>query len=335
MNLRWNRATSTPLPISILTGFLGSGKTTLLRRVLASPGLADTAVLVNEFGEVGLDHLLLQAIDPDVVLLPSGCVCCLVRDDLVRSLYSLLRRHADGALPPFGRMVLETTGLAEPAPILHTLSADAFLENTLRLDSVVTTIDSIEGVNTLDRFPEAAMQVACADRLVLTKTDLAVPPKSLRDRLAALNRSAPVLDGTTLDPAALLFGADRTMPRRSRLVATAPHTHDIDSRVILFRRPMTRLAFAIALGGLARERGEDLLRVKGLMLFADRPSAPAVIHAVRHTLYPPEWLDAWPDDDHTSRLVFITRKMTLEEIIDRFAAGEPVLAETANTPGGE
>jgi G3E family GTPase len=332
--MRGGCVTTEKLPISILTGFLGSGKTTLLVRVLASPGLADTAVLVNEFGAVGLDHLLLQAVEQDVVLLPSGCVCCVVRQDLATSLYGLLRRRASGALPPFRRLALETSGLAEPAPILFTLSADAFLENALRLDTVVTTIDSVSGLETLDQFQEAAMQVACADRLVLTKTDLAAPPTALLTRLSAMNPAAAMLDVANVEPTTVLFGGSAPVPRRNRLVATTPHTHGIEARVILFRRPMTRLAFAIALGGLARERGEDLLRVKGLMLFADRDDGPAVIHAVRHTLYPPEWLNAWPDGDQTSRLVFITRGIAVAEILDRFAAGDPVLGETTATSNG-
>ena len=323
-----------PLPISVLTGFLGSGKTTFLGRALASPGMADTAVVINEFGAVGLDHLLIEAADQEVLELPNGCLCCAVRQDLADTLYGLLRRRARGEIRSFSRIALETSGLAEPSPILYTLSADAFLEASLRVDTVVTAVDTIAGLSTLDRFPEATAQVAGADRLLLTKTDLAPPPPELLARLEALNPAARLVNAIDADPASVLFGGDTTSirPRGRRFLATAVHAHGIAAFVVVLRRPMTRLQFAMALGGLARENGEDLLRVKGLIAFADRPGGPAAVHAVQHTMYPPRWLDAWPDSDQTSRLVFIVRNIEPATILAHFAAGDPSLNAKEGEP---
>jgi G3E family GTPase len=316
-----------PLPISVLTGFLGSGKTTFLSRALLGFGMADTAVIINEFGEIGLDHLLVEAADKEVVELPNGCLCCAVRQDLAFTLYGLLRRRARGEISAFGRIALETSGLAEPSPILYTLSADAFLEASLRVDTVVTAVDAIAGLSTLDRFPEATAQVAAADRLVLTKTDLTTPPDVLLERLEALKPGARLLNAGETDAAAALFGGGETTiaPRRRRFAATAAHAHGIASFVVVLRQNMTRLQFAVALGGLAREHGEDLLRVKGLVAFADRMGGPAAVHAVQHTLYPPRWLDAWPDDQQISRMVFIVRNIPPAVVLTHFAAGDPEL----------
>jgi G3E family GTPase len=310
------------LPIALLTGFLGSGKTTFLRRVLAAPGMAETAVIINEFGEVGLDHLLVEASPDEVVQLPSGCLCCAVRQDLVRTLYRLLARRAEGLT--FRRIVVETSGLAEPAPVLYTLAADPFLERALRFAAVLTLVDAVAGPATLDRHAEATAQAVVADRLLLTKTDITPPSPTLIQRLLALNPSAEIAESRTLDdPAGALF---RSVPHvgRHRLLFAAPasHTHGIGSFALALRRKMSRLDFARALGGLARDRGEDLLRVKGIVAFADA-TRPAAIHAVQHTLYPPDWLDAWPDEARAGRLVFITRGIGQDEVLARFAAGDP------------
>jgi G3E family GTPase len=317
-----------PLPISVLTGFLGSGKTTFLGRALTGPGMQDTAVVINEFGEVGLDHLLIEAADQEVLELPNGCVCCAVRLDLANTLYGLLRRRANGEVRAFGRIALETSGLAEPSPILYTLSRDAFLEASLRVDTIVTAVDAIAGLSTLDRFPEATAQVASADRLLLTKTDLVAPSDALLARLEELNPGARLVDARDVNPAEVLFGGGDTaiVPRRQRFSATAVHAHGIASFVVDLRQPMTRLQFAMALGGLAREHGEDLLRVKGIVAFADRAGGPAAIHAVQHTMYPPRWLDAWPDGVPSSRLVFIVRNIAPAVVLTHFAAGEPRLS---------
>jgi G3E family GTPase len=307
----------------VLTGFLGSGKTTLLSRVLAVPDLRDTAVLISEFGAIALDHLLLEETTDDVVELPNGCTCCAVRQGLADSFYRLLRSRRATGRPPFRRIALETSGLADPAPTLYTLSADAFLEVSLRLDRVVTTIDAVLGTTTLDRYPEAVAQAAVADILLLTKTDIAPAPGPLVQHLASLNPLAPIIDSGDVDAGALLFGGSPKALPRPRPIATAIHAHGIYALSVRLQRPMSRLGFAMALGRLASDHGEKLLRVKGLVEFSDRSDRPAAIHAVQHTLYPPRWLERWPDADRTSRLVFIVRDLQPEEILQRFADGAP------------
>jgi len=316
-----------PLPISVLTGFLGSGKTTFLGRLLTRPDMGDTAVVINEFGAVGLDHLLIEAADQEILELPNGCVCCAVRQDLAETLYNLLRRRARGEIARFSRIVLETSGLAEPSPILYTFSADAFLEHSLRVDSVVTAIDAVAGAATLARYPEAMAQAAGADRLLLTKTDLAAPSADFVTRLEELNPMAELIDSARADPVSILFGGTVTvLPRKQRFLAEAVHAHGISAHVMTLRQPMTRLQFAMALGGLARDHGEDLLRVKGIVDFADRAGGPAAVHAVQHTMYPPRWLDRWPSADETSRLVFIVRNIAPAVLLDHFALANPVFA---------
>jgi G3E family GTPase len=312
-----------PIALSVLTGFLGSGKTTLLSRVLALPDLRDTAVVISEFGAVSLDHLLLEATADDVVELPNGCTCCAVRQGLADAFYRLLRSRQASAKPPFRRIALETSGLADPGPVLYTLSADAFLEASLRLDRVVTTVDALAGPATLDRYPEAVAQAAVADLLLLTKTDLAAVTEDLVRRLADLNPTAPIVDAGDAEAGDLLFGGSPKALPRPRPSVSATHAHGISALSVRLNRPMNRLGFAVALGGLARDHGEKLLRVKGLVEFSDRPGGPAAIHAVQHTLYPPRWLERWPDADATSRLVFIIRDLEPDEILRRFAEGEP------------
>lgn len=314
---------SEPIPLSVLTGFLGSGKTTLLSRVLHVPDLRDTAVLISEFGAVALDHQLLEGAADDIVELPNGCTCCAVRQGLADAFYRLLRSRQAAGRPPFRRIALETSGLADPGPTLYTLSADSFLEASLRLDRVATTIDAVLGEGTLDRYPEAAAQAAVADVLLLTKTDMAAASDNLLQRLATLNPMAPIVDAGDAEASDLLFGGlPRALPQ-PRLQATAVHAHGIRALSVRLQRPMSRLGFAMALGGLARDHGEKLLRVKGLVEFSDRPGGPAAIHAVQHTLYPPRWLERWPESDRASRLVFIVRDLEPDEILRRFADGEP------------
>jgi len=315
------------LPTTLLTGFLGSGKTTLLRRALVSPELADTAVIINEIGEIAIDHHLVDFVEGNVLELPGGCLCCAVREDLARTLRSLIERRDSGEIRRFGRIVIETTGLADPAPILFTLGTDPMLDHRLRLASVVTLVDAVQGAETLDRFAEASRQAALADLLVITKTDLAPLGPELVQRLDRINDRAPrVTAAEASDAGSVLFGAG---PRATTpLTASEPvaaHTHGIDAFGVVLGGEVSRLDFARALGGLARERGNDLLRVKGIVRFADRPDRPAVVQAAQHALFAPEWLDDWPDGDRRSRLVFVVHEIARAEILDAFAFAAPAV----------
>ncbi len=313
------------LPTTVLTGFLGSGKTTLLRRALVSPALADTAVIINELGEIAIDHHLVDFVEGSVLELPGGCLCCAVREDLARTLRGLLDRRDAGEIRRFRRVVIETTGLADPAPILFTLGADPMLDHSLHLARVVTLVDAVNGADSLDRFAEAGRQAALADTLVITKTDLAPLGPDLVGRLDALNdRADRILAAETEDAGMVLFGDGKppTAPAKPA-EPVAVHTHGIDAFGVILEGALSRLDFARALGGLARERGTDLLRVKGIVRFSDRPERPAVVQAAQHAMFAPEWLDDWPDQDHRSRLVFIVHDIPRSEILAHFAFAAP------------
>ena len=335
------------LPTTVLTGFLGSGKTSLLRRALADPRFTDTAVVVNEVGAVAIDHYLVDFVEGAVLELPGGCLCCAVREDVARTLRDLIDRRDAGTLRPFRRVVIETSGLADPAPILYTLGADPMLDARLSLGRVATVVDAVNGADTLARFAEAARQAAMADALVISKTDLAPISGELEAALTALNAGAERIIGQRADdPGTVLFGVSSRRPRESgnpgaaaSSLATdsrfrgnseaqeiAVHTHGIDSfTVILEGGDITRLAFAKALGGLAAACGSDLLRVKGIVAFADRDNQPALVQAAQHTMFAPEWLETWPDDDHRSRLVFVVHDIPRETVLAPFAFASPAI----------
>jgi G3E family GTPase len=323
------------LPVTLLTGFLGSGKTTLLRRVLSAAEFSDTAVIVNELGEISIDHYLIDFVEGDVLELPSGCLCCAAREDLAQTLRSLIERRDAAEIRRFRRIVIETSGLADPAPILFTLGTDPMLDQRLRLTRVVTLVDAVTGAATLDRFAEAARQAAIADVLVISKTDLAPLTAELAARLDALNTAAErILGAEAIDPAKVLFAGSG---RSAALPSPIPennhrHSHGIAAFAVTLNGSIGRLDFARALGGLAQDRGYDLLRVKGLVAFADRPDRPAVIQAAQHAMSTPEWLAGWPDEDRRSRLVFIVHDISAEEILDRFAFASPTLLGPARVP---
>lgn len=301
------------IPVSVLTGFLGSGKTTVLARLLRRPEFSRTAVIINEFGEVGLDHDLVEASDESLVQLQTGCLCCAVRGDLVRTLEDLLRRREEGTVPPFERVLIETSGLADPAPILQSLMLDAALAGRLALHGVVTTVDAVNGVETLRRQPESVKQVAVADRLLLTKTDLVEGVQAVRQQVAAINPSAPVIVATLgeVNPEQLFAVRDPVSAHHHHEHDDHHHAETHASNIAFFaivrEEPIAAIALTLFLEALAEHCGADLLRLKGIIRVTENADRPAVIHGVQHVFHPPAWLERWSTADRTSRLVFITR----------------------------
>jgi G3E family GTPase len=331
------------IPVNVITGFLGSGKTTLLNRLLRSPRLARTAVLINEFGAVALDHLLLERVDAETVILQSGCVCCTIRGDLADAIRELYGKRERGLVPRFDRLALETTGLADPAPIIATLLAEPVLRHHFRLGNVITTIDAVNGPLHLADNPESIKQVAVADRVVLTKTDLAENGQvgDLKAAIARLNPTAPLLDAASdplapddlmtsdvYDPVRKSAEVRRWLDEEAHRVAAErqhhrhdPNRHDRDIRAfcLTFEQPLDWTGFGIWLTMLLHAHGARVLRVKGILNVLGL-ATPVVIHGVQHIIHPPAHLDEWPDADRRSRIVFIVRGLEQSAIERSLAA---------------
>ena len=318
------------VPVTILTGFLGSGKTTVLNHLLRHPSLADTVVIVNEFGAVGLDHLLIELAIEDAVLLKNGCICCTVRGDIADTLEVLWQRRDSGELPPFRRIVIETTGLADPAPVAHALLAEPGARFACRLDAIVTTVDALHGPLQLHRQPEARRQVMMADRILLTKTDLveAVAIAETEARVAALNPTAPlrrIVSGVTEPADVFDLGPDsakldqwlRPLDAHGHRHLPFRHGEQIASLVLRHEPPIVWGSLQRWLESILSLRGDAILRLKGIVWLRGE-TRPIVLQGVHHVLHPPEYLSR-PMEQSPSRIVLITRGLSATGLRASFA----------------
>ncbi len=342
------------IPVSVITGFLGSGKTTLLARLIRDPAMGRTAVIINEFGAVGLDHDLIETSEESFVQLSNGCLCCNVRSDLTLTLSDLAARRAQGTVPPFERVVIETSGLADPAPILHALMTERDLIGVYALDGVIATVDALLGLTTLDQHETSRRQAAVADRIVITKTDLdGAQTDAIKMRLATFNPGAQIVEAVRgAIPPAVLFdcGFYNVMGKHPDVGTWLAHqidTHDggahqhkrhhhaddITSFCIVRDEPLRAVTLPLLLSALAENCGADLLRMKGIVNVLEDPQRPAVIHGVQHVYHAPVWLPRWPSPDRRTRMVFIGRKLRerwVRELIELLDA--EVAIESAKHP---
>ncbi|MGA7390252.1 MAG: GTP-binding protein [Pseudolabrys sp.] len=308
------------MPVTVITGFLGAGKTTLLKRFLTTPEGRGTAVVVNEFGATGIDDALVRSSADETVLLGNGCLCCITRTDLQQALRRMVVERERGKLPDFRRIVIETSGLADPSPILQTFATDRALGSVFHIEAVVTVVDAETGLDTLGWSAEARKQAILADRLVITKTDIAGEgaSRALTAQLRALNSGAEILEAVNgeLDPTRLTEAAP---DQHNAFVAEAAHSDGIGSFMLTQEKPMRWVVFARSMGALMQLRGPDLLRVKGF-LNVEGCKGPVVVQFVQHLAHPPIELEHWPDENQQSRVVFITRNISEQQVRDLFKA---------------
>ena len=346
------------IQVSLLTGFLGSGKTTLLNHLLRHPDMAETAVLVNEFGDIGIDHLLVESVDEEMVQLTTGCLCCTVQGDLTRALRELFLKRAKGEITKFRRVLIETTGLADPAPILHTLINDPILAHRYFLDGVISTVDGVHGMGQLARQTECRKQTAVADRIVITKTDMVDKTSlpALEGAIKALNPAAPIhhaahgdVDPSSLfgcgfyDPASKSFDVQNWLREEAYHDEHEEHDHDhdhqnldknrhgsdIEAFCMVYDEPLEWPAFIAWIQTLITHKGENLLRIKGIVSIVDEDK-PIAIHGVQHVFHNPVRLPDWPSEDRRSRIVFITRGIEAGVIEQSLDALQKAARETTN-----
>ena len=325
-----------PIPVNVVTGFLGSGKTTIIKELLASPDLADTAVLVNEFGEVGLDHHLFRSVNENTILLGNGCVCCAILGDLKDALHDLFSQLTRGDIPPFKRVIVETSGLADPVPIAYTVQSEPVLQHHFRLGNVVTTIDAVNGTRQLETHEESIKQAAVADFIIITKSDIAEPgnTETLKSRLTKLNVGAPILDAaqdrlspqqlfrddlSDIDSRASIVQSWFSNPNAEEHALSHSHSDGIQSFCVQTDQPLDWTAFGIWMSMLLHCHGDKVLRIKGL-LNVNEVETPVLINGVQHIVHPPVHLAEWPDRNRNSRLIFIVQGISIDVIRDSLAA---------------
>ncbi len=324
------------IPVSVVTGFLGSGKTTLIGRLLRDPGFGRTAVIVNEFGEASLDHDLIASADESVLTLNTGCLCCAMQTDLARTLLDLSARRTQG-LADYDRVLIETSGLSDPAPMLQAMIADRDVFASHTVDTVITLVDTLHGEKTLTEHPEARQQVALADRVLFSKTDLRTPSDGLLKQVGQLAPNARQMTTSQANASVFFGGGWRGLTaRQDTMTRSEPFRRghgEIETFTVLRDRPLPALALTLLLQAIAEHCGTRLLRMKGLVAIKEMPGRPALIHGVRHVFSPPDFLVRWPSGDERTRIVFIGRDMPRYFVSRLLDAIEAEVRDALSTSG--